>query len=381
VKRRAFQALSPIAVLLVSLPAWAQLDTSSALLRPSGKKPTAQSLDSSRYKIRAPESRKDDEIEEAPGTFIPSPVPKNPKESAKVQISNTVRVEPVVQPTPAPATPPPVVTEEKAEAHPPVTVQVKELFLGGTDEDIDDAKKQIHPEDPRANILNISIAPAYFYDGSSSNYAFRNYHTDGPGFGLGMSVWFTPFFGVQSKYFSSVSSSVRAGASVVPVDNQEFEAGIRFRRYFGYTRKSAQISWGIDYHDASNKISPDATESIGRKTSGLSVGIEGSVPSSNTYAHSFEVAIRPFQHHSEMNTAANAKSGTKNETNAVALSVGGQWTLDRRNQVFWKAQYSVERNLFQGDASAVDPKTDVTPNGVSVTNSMAVFYFGFKWGS
>lgn len=333
--------------------------------------------------MRAPESRKDDDFDEQPGTYIASPVPKAGKEpSVKPSLAKPVQTE---TPAPGPAAPPapaplPVV-QMPPEEHPPVTVQVRELILGGTEEDIDEAKRQIHPEDPRANILNISLAPAYFYDGSSSNYAFRNYHSDGPGIGLGMNLWLTPFFGVQSKYFSSVSSSVRDGGNMVPMTTQQFEAGIRFRRHFGFTRKSAQLSWGIDYHDASNKIAPDSSSSIGRKTSGLSLSIEGIVPTSITHAHIFELAIRPSQHHSEMDTKATAKSGTKNETNAVSLALGSQWTLDRRNQIFWKGEYSVERNLFDGSASTADPHTGVAPNGVSVTNSLVIFYFGFKWGS
>jgi hypothetical protein len=280
--------------------------------------------------------------------------------------------------TPAP---PPAVTLSKEDERPPVTVQVRELILGGSDEDIDEAKKSIHPEDPRSNMIGISIAPAYFYDGSASNYSYRNYHTDGPGLGLGMNLWFTPFFGIQSKYFTSVSASVKDGGNMVPATAQEFQAGIRFRRHFGFTRKSAQLSWGIDYHDATGKISPDATSVIGHKTSGLSLSLEGEVPSSNTHAHLFEVSIRPSQHHSENSTGASARSGTKNETNEVMLSLGGQWTLDRRDQVFWKAQYSVERNLYNGKASEADPKTGATPEGVSVTNNLLIFYFGFKWGS
>ena len=267
------------------------------------------------------------------------------------------------------------------DEHPPVTVQVRELLLGG-EGDIEEYNARIHPEDPRANMMSISLAPAYFYDGSSSNYSYRNYHSDGPGFGLGMNVWLTPFFGLQSKYFSSVSSSVRDGTagSVVPMDTQEFEAGLRFRRHFGYTRKSAQLSWGLDYHDSSNKISKDATGTMGRKTSGLSLTLEGTVPTSVTYAHLFEVSIRPFQHHSEVQTTVTAKSGAKSQTNSVHFGVGGQWTLDRHNQVFWKGQYTVERNLFDGPASQPDIRGN-TPDGVSVTNSLLIFYFGFKWGS
>ena len=262
-----------------------------------------------------------------------------------------------------------------------MTVQVRELLLGG-EVDIEEYNARIHPQDPRANMLSISIAPAYFYDGSSSNYSYRNYHSNGPGIGLGMNLWLTPFFGLQSKYFSSVSSGVRDGTAgdVVPMDTQEFEAGLRFRRHFGYSRKSAQLSWGLDYHDSGNKISKDATQTMGRKTSGLSLTLEGTLPSSVTYAHLFEVALRPFQHHSEMQTQITAKTGAKSQTNSIHLGLGGQWTLDRNNQVFWKGQYSVERNLFDGTASQPDLHGN-TPNGVSVTNSLLIFYFGFKWGS
>ncbi|MGZ3721931.1 MAG: hypothetical protein ACXVA9_03310 [Bdellovibrionales bacterium] len=382
---RVFQALGPCLLLVLSFQASAQMDSSSAvLLRSSGKAANPKKLDGTRYKMRAPESHKDEDEDEEPGTYIPSPVPKT-NTNAKVSTSTPVKSEaptPVIAPVPSSATASASASaSDSVPEHPPVTVQVRELILGGSDGDIDEAKKQIHPEDPRANILNISFAPAYFYDGSSSNYAFRNYHSDGPGLGLGMNLWFTPFFGVQSKYFSSVSSGVRDGANVVPATTQEFEAGIRFRRHFGYTRKSAQISWGIDYHDSASKISPDATNVVGHKTSGLSLSLEGEVPTTVTHAHIFEVAIRPSQHHSENSTGATARSGAKSETNVISLAIGDQWTLDRRDQIFWKAQYSIERNLYSGSASDVDPKTGTTPTGVSVTNNLLIFYFGFKWGS
>ena len=137
----------------------------------------------------------------------------------------------------------------------------------------------------------------------------------------------------------------------------------------------------MDYHDAINKISKEATTVVGRKSSGLSVAMEAVIPASNTYAHTMQVDIRPRLRHSEMNTAAQVKSGTKAETNAISLSLGGQWSLDRKNQIFWKTQYSVERNLFKGEATLADPHNGMTPDGVSVTNSTLIFYFGFRWGS
>lgn len=384
--------------LIVSyLPAaWAQLDSSSAvLLRPSGKSVAPENLDSSRYKVRAPESKKDDDdLDEKPGSYIPSPVQPRAKSTKKPAASNAAAAPQPAPPPQAPAIEPGLPSVQggmlpaapaaaPAEGTPPpVTAQVKELILGGSAEEIDEYNAKIHPQDPRANVLSISFAPAYYYQGSASEYSFRRYTSNGPGFGAGMNLWFTPFFGIQSKYFSSVTGSVKSGTnSMVPMEVTTFEAGVRFRKHFGYTRKAARLSWGLDYHDAKDKISRDSTNNIGRSTSGLSLALEGEVPASNTYAHTFEVSVRPRQHHSERSTTSEARSGTRNETNALSLGLGGQWVLDRRNQVFWKTHYSVERNLYAGEASEIDPHTDAAPGGVSVTNSLVIFYFGFRWGS
>ncbi len=393
---RAFLFLS---LSLVGCAAFAQADsTSTVLLRSGGKAPKVQNLDSSRYRVRQPESRKDDDdLEEKPGTLIPSPVPAR-NTSVKTQVTVKKQGNDKLPPPPpgtpivAPITPPPPPVEASKdealdatappEPPPPVTMQVKELILGGKIEDIEDYKKTIHPEDSRANAISIQLAPAYYYNGSSSGYSYRRYYSSGPGIGLGMNLWVTPFFGLQSKFFSSVSASQRSGGlNEVPTDIQAFEGGIRFRKYFGATRKAPQLSWGIDYHDALNKVSKESATSVGRKSSGLSLALEGEIPTSNIYSHTFQLDVRPRLKHSEMNTAIDARSGTKNETNAMGLALGGLWTLDRRNQVYWKAQYLVERNLFDGDATEVDPHNDATPDGVSVTNTLVIFYFGFKWGS
>jgi len=388
---RGFLALSPL--LLIAFGASAQLDSSSAvLLRSGGKAPSRQNLDSSRYKIRAPESRRDDdEIGEKPGTVIPTPVA--PARKAKATATSEVTV---TAPTPAePQVPTPVPPEKSAveavptvqpvvEAPPPpppVAQQVRDL-VGGTEEDIVEARSSIHPQDPRANVVEIEIAPSYYYNDSQSTYSFRDYTSHGPGLGLGMNLWFTPFFGVQSRYFASVSGSIRSGGTnMVPTDINYFEGGIRFRKHFGYTRKAAHLNWGIDYHDETNKISKEATTVVGRKSSGLQVSLEAVIPSTVTYAHTLQLDIRPRMKHSELGSGVDAKSGKKAETNAVGMSLGGEWTLDRRNQIYWKGQYSVERNLFKGSASQADPLNNQTPDGVSITNSLMMFYFGFKWGS
>ena len=395
---RVKQVLSLILIGSFSAPTAAQLDSSSAvLLRSNGKTVSPRSLDSSRYKIRTPEGRKDDDdIEEKPGTFIPSPVPsKPPRAKATVKSVEIINIQqetqvtpdvpsPVVEASPAPvpseATPTPAAAVAEPQSQ-PVTDQVKELFLG-SDEDIDQYKKAVHPQDPRANMIDISLAPAYFYNSSQSSYQFHDYDTQGTGFGLGMNLWLTPFFGLHADFFSSVSASIRAGGTnVVSLDRQDFNGGLRFRKHFGTGRKSPHLSWGLDYHDSRTKISKEATEAIGRRASGVSLTLEGVVPTSVGYAHTFKIDVRPRIHLSEMNTAIEVKSGTKNSTNSVGLALGGQWTLDRQNQVFWRGQYSVEQSLYEGTASTVDSRTSLTPSGVSTTDSLLIFYFGFRWGS
>lgn len=401
---RRFLALSPMISFAWCTIASAQLDSTSAvLLRSGAKAPTRQTLDSSRYKIRAPESRRDDdEVLERPGTVIPSPVsPRKTKATPVTTTTTEITVTP--PPTAEPPIPAPVPPERPAEpapsvtpvteptpsataelappVTPPVTQQVRDL-VGGTEEDISEARTSIHAQDPRTNVIDIQIAPGYYYNDSSSTYSFRDYTSNGPGLGLGMNVWLTPFFGFQSRYFSSVSSSVRSGGTnMVSTEVLSFEAGIRFRKHFGYSREAAHLNWGLDYHDEMNKINKEATTVIGRKSSGVQVSLEAVIPSSVTYAHTVQIDIRPRMKHSEMGTGIDVKSGAKAETNAIGVSAGGEWTLDRKNRVFWKGQYSVERNLFKGTASEVNPRNGQTPDGVSVTNSLMMFYLGFKWGS
>src|SRR5689334_20453218 len=105
------------------------MDSSSAvLLRSSGKTPSASALDSSRYKIRNIESRKDDEdIEEPAGTYVPSPVPKAKRESKASP--------PTGQPQPPAQIPAPTGPAANAtapdHAQAPVSEQMRELILGG----------------------------------------------------------------------------------------------------------------------------------------------------------------------------------------------------------------------------------------------------------
>lgn len=371
----------------------AQLDSSSAvLLRPSGRALAPEDLDSSLYTIRAPESKKEDvteDREDKPASPVANTKPARAKNEASPKTGPAPSPAPSLaassSPAPAPAPPtamPAPSTEADRKTQPAVTEQMRELIWGGSREDIDEYRRQIHPEDSRANVLDISFAPAYYYEGSDSPYSFRRYTSNGPGFGLGMHLWFTPFFGLQSNYFSSVTGSVSDGAGAsVPLDLQVLEAGVRFRRHFGFSRKAPQLIWGIDYHETSERIGRDSTIHVGHKSSGFSLGVETKLPVSITYAHTFEIKIQPRLHHSERASGVMAKSGENNQANAISLGAGGDWSLDRHNLLYWKAVLRTERAFFQGQASLPDTQTGNVPSSVSVTDNLLIFYFGFKWGS
>src|SRR5206468_2064260 len=131
---------------LFAYSATAQLDSSSAvLLRPSSLKDSPENLDTSRYKVRAPESHKgqEDELDEKPGTFIPSPVParsgksKNVKKKDEPQqnsAENALTAATGTSATGMPSSLPtslPAAPAIPAQA-PRVTEQVRELILGGS---------------------------------------------------------------------------------------------------------------------------------------------------------------------------------------------------------------------------------------------------------
>ena len=54
--------------------------------------------------------------------------------------------------------------------------------------------------------------------------------------------------------------------------------------------------------------------------------------------------------------------------------------MSRESQLIYKLGWSVEKNLFDGPAAAVDSETGVTPSNVTVTNTLLNFPFGYRWG-
>ncbi len=361
--------------------AFAQVDPSSAsLFRSRGDTPEKEQLDTSRYSVRPLSSRSQNKESNQPKVEKSKSVTKTEVKVAETTEEKVeVKTETVVEPVP---------TQEVAVAtpkeHSGVVEKVQYILLGGTQDEVEDYRKILHPLDTRLNLFELSIAPSYIYNESRSNYWFRHYHNDSPGLSVAADLWFTPFFGIHTSYLSSMSTEMRAnpeGSKYLHIDHQWFDGGIRFRKFFGISRKASQLSVGFDYSDYRMKVPSDADQRVGIKSTGIKLSIEAVIPSTNTFSWTLGAELVPRLSHKEKQTELNLKSGSSANSNRIGASLGWRYTFDRYNQVFWKLSHTVEKNLFDGTANTADPLSGTKPEGIGVTNSFSMFQFGYIWGN
>lgn len=363
------KSLIILVTILFVHPTFAQVDP---LMRSRGQAPDKEDLDSSRYSVRPTASSPKVEKEEEKAHKVAETKAEAPKVEKKVEEKPAAPEAAVQQEAPK--------TPEKTG----VADKVQDAILGGTQEEVDDYRKILHPLDTRLNLFELSLAPAYIYNNSSSSYWFHNFYTAGPGISIDAITWFSPFFGLQTAYTSSMSTEVRGnpeGTKFSKVEHQWFDTALRFRKFFGISRKSAQLTFGVGYSEYQFKVPSDSTYRVSSKTSGLKLAVEAGVPSTNTTSWTLGLHLKPRVKYTEKSTALDLKSGIASDSNEIGLSIGSRYTFDRYNQIFWKVTHSVEKTLFSGVANTTDPLSSVTPEGVSITNSMTIFTFGYIWGN
>ncbi len=385
--------------------AFAQVDpSSSALLRSRGQAPEKEELDSSRYSVRSKQKLRIQHQEdsgyqskvEPPSGFKNTAKPKpTAKANASVENatekvssapaeSNTKAETATAKTESATVVNAPAAETADAKAPQGVAEKVQYVLLGGTQEEVEDYRKTLHPLDTRLNLFEIAIAPAYIYNDSGSKYWFRNYQTQSPGIVVSGSLWFSPFFGIQSTYITSTNTDLSGspdGSTQLAVDHEWFEAGFRIRKFFSSSRKSSQLIFGLDYNDYELKVPSNAAERVGLRSGGVKLSMEALLPSTNAYSWTLGVEFSPRQQHKEKATTINLHSGSSVHSDRAGASFGGRYTFDRYNQVFWKFSQTVEKNVFYGGANTADPTTGVTPLGVGVTNSFTIFQLGYIWGN
>ncbi len=368
----------------------AQIDPSSALLLnpDTGASTREGGLDSGRYTVKpapktqsAPALRRGDVREEAkkPEERPASESPQNSTPSNTTFAPEAAGV-PKVVPSPQPGT-----FLSGADAPLPPPQPIDETVLGGSDEEIKEYKKMLNPEDRRHNLMELSIAPAFIYNDSRSPYSFRKYSTASPALGGDGRVWFSPFFGVQASYMTTLSGSVNDSTSTatrtITVAQTFMRAGIRSRNFLATGKYSPSLTWGLDFYEHYFVVPKDA-ETRGRlRTNGAQVSLEGEWPTSGRSSWLLGVSFLPMASHKEYSTGLALRSGSRVDSNGVGISVGTKIQYDRSSALFIRLSHQLDKHVFTGQAATADPVNGNTPSGVPVTNSFTIFQLGYTWGN
>ncbi|MCC7404004.1 MAG: hypothetical protein IT288_06345 [Bdellovibrionales bacterium] len=361
--------------------ALAQVDPSSAtLLRSSGKAPDRDSLDSSRYTVK-PEARP------APKVEVPPPVAPAPKvDPTKAQGSNvktdtgapvateTVTAPPVAEPASEPpptnATPP-----EMAE-------QMRDFLLGGSQQSIQEFKELLHPRDIRQNLVEVGVAAGLFYQDAASNFWHRRHFSYGPLISADAKLWLTPFLGFQGEFATSLAADMRgdpAGTRRIPADHQWWRGGILFRKSFGLDRKSPLLTIGVGFNEHRLNVPANDVDRIRTRLSGAAVSLGLQQPTSQTHFWEYGVQFLPRESEQEGKTGLSLRSGTKQETYSIAVWLGSRTVMDRKHQVYWQLSHTLDKTLYDGQASKTDPISGIQPAGVFVNTGTTMFRLGYTW--
>jgi hypothetical protein len=348
---------------------FSQVDSAALLLKKAGPVNPDEGVQSGRYQVRVPGKDEAPVIDE-PATPI---VPK------KRKTRKTASESPVTTVAPAP-----VKDEKTAEplSAPSYVDQVKDL-VAGRGEPLVAYKEQVHPDDVRLNRIEINIAPGILYYDSKSSFSYRNYRSYSPVAFAGGEIWWTPFIGLYGQYgLTSGADVVENGAlnTRVSVTHELIEGGLDFRNFFGMSRKSNSITFGLHYLENKFSVPSDNLFRSRTKSSGVGFHFQGRFPVAPSYSWILGAKMEPRVSHVEYGTALNLQSGSSPESSRMTFIVGGEFKLSREHQMVWTLSGTLERNQFSGLANMVDPETGITPQGTSVTQTMSLLTLGYRWG-
>jgi hypothetical protein len=340
----------------LSLHANAQIDPSVLLLN-SGSTPADhdRGLEAGRYTVRPKENSKESSIKR-----VQQSATTETKTETKVEVTETSKT---VSPTPSPT---PALTAPVLNPQPENVVQVLDV-----------------KDDRRLTMLELAIAPGYLYNVSDSSYSFRSYNASAPTISIDAKVWLTPTFAAHTSYLGTVSGNVNdssSGTRNVAATQQWNTVGVRSRKFFGSTRLAPTLEFGLDYYEYEFRVPSDAQTRERLKSTGVQLSLESEIPTSPYRSYTLGFSFVPKLQHKETATSVDFQSGGSVDANGVGLSIGSKVRFDRSNAMFWKLTYSVEKDVFGGDASLADPLTGVAPSGVSVTNTFSLIQLGYTWG-
>lgn len=377
------------------LQAHAQIDPSSALLLNSSRTtPVRESgIDSGRYTVRP--SRADTPRREERPVRVRSTNESSAAASASATASSstsatqTTTVE--VDQTTANANP--VAPSEKSEGLEPNDVVLTPVVPNVAKPESTPAPAPTSASQPvvRSNpripyrqltMLDLSVAPGYMYNDSTSSFTFRNYSLNSPVLSIDANVWFVPSFGLHAGFMGTSNAHVTDSLDhqrSVSVTEQWFLVGLRSRKFFGLTDLAPSLTFGIDYQEFQTRVPSDSLLRAKLSTTGPVLSMEAEIPSSATTSWILGATYAPKLKHKETSNDTDFRTGTGPGASSFGVSVGTRYRFDQTHSVFWKLSQSVEKNVFDGDTSIADPASGQIQHGVSVTNTMTLFQLGYTW--
>lgn len=350
-----------IAIVALSASASAQIDPSVLLLN-SGTAPADRDrgLEAGRYTVRPKDS-----TSKTPRTQ------QSTNESKEQKLEGGEAKNPPSNPSASPTPSPDAAAAAAAAVATPTPAPVPSV------------NDPIVRDDRRLTMLELAIAPGYLYNVSDSSYSFRNYNASAPTLSLDAKVWLTPEFAAHTSYLGTVSGNVNDssnGSRNVAATQQWYWVGIRSRKFFGTTRLAPTLEFGLDYYEYEFRVPSDALTRERLKSTGVQLSLETDVPSSPYRSYTLGFTFAPKLQHKETATSVDFQSGGSVDANGLGVSVGSKVRFDRSNAMFWKLTYMVEKDVFGGTATLVDPLTGTAPSGVSVTNTFSLIQLGYTWG-
>lgn len=239
-------------------------------------------------------------------------------------------------------------------------------------------------DEKKNNIVEISIAPTFIHNHSSSEFSFRNYSTTNLAYFLDVTACLQKNFALHGQITNSLAASVNDSYDHTRSSNliqQWISGGFRYRNFVSNQRNASSLIFGLDYEDYQFQIDTDARIRNRIATTGFKLSIFSEIPNSSRYSWELGGEFIPKAKHQENLTSASIQSGDSPEAYVIAISVGGRIYVDSSNQVYWRLTERLEKDQYLGSTSKVDPATNQTFSNVGVLNSFTMLQFGYTWGN
>jgi hypothetical protein len=355
-----------------SLVSRAQVDLNSELLMNSSGVSSGSGLESGRYKLK--KSAGQNGPQEAPVVLKKRKPATKRSPMSEALFGGVTKVS---------SDQTEVKTEDQPVEAPAITDQVKSLVLGQAPEAVEAYKEQIHHDDVRLNLLEVTIATGVVSNSSKSNFSYRDYSTFSPQMLLGAEFWATPFVGIYGNYRSTMAADVSGGTvagSRISAKHEWTELGFDVRKFFGLSRRSNSVQFGIHISEYKFSVPGDELKRVNLRGNGVGLHAKARIPIAPSYAWTFGGKLIPRVQQSETATGIDLSSGDKSESSRVDLGLGGEFKFSRQNQLTWEISGSYQKSVYGGAANRVDPLTGITPQGVSVENTFTFLTLGYRWG-